>query len=37
MYNRIWFVVNRTKARIKEAIGLRLSPWEDFLIEIGLD
>jgi len=36
MKNNIWFAVIRTKARVKEALGLRLSPWEDFLIEIGL-
>ena len=37
MYNKIWFAMIRAKARIKEAVGLKLSPWEDFIIEIGLD
>lgn len=37
MYNRIWFLVLRTKARIKEALNMKLTPWEDFIIEIGLD
>ncbi len=36
MYNRIWFWTLNMKARIKETIGLKLTPWEDFLIEIGL-
>jgi len=36
MYNKLWFGTLRLKARIKEAVGLKLSPWEDFLIEIGL-
>lgn len=37
MKNKIWFGAIRMKARIKEALGLKLSPWEDFVIEIGLD
>jgi len=37
MKNKIWFSMERMKARIKEALGLRLTPWEDFVIEIGLD
>ena len=37
MKNKIWFAVIRLKARLKEAIGAELTPWEDFLIEIGLD
>ena len=36
MYNRVWIWVLTTKAKLKEAMGLRLTPWEDFLIEIGL-
>lgn len=36
MYNKIWFAVVRFKARLKEAVGAELSPWEDFVIEIGL-
>jgi len=37
MYNRIWFWGNRMKARIKDALSMKLTPWEEFLIEIGLD
>ena len=36
MYNRVWIWILTTKAKLKEAMGLRLTPWEDFLIEIGL-
>lgn len=36
MKNKIWFAIIRTKARVKEALGLKISPWEDFVIEIGL-
>lgn len=37
MYNRIWFLGLRTKALFKEAIGLKLTDFERFIIEIGLD
>ena len=36
MYNKIWIWALTTKAKLKEAIGIRLTPFEDFLIEIGL-
>lgn len=36
MKNKIWYAVLRAKARVKEALGFRLSPFEDFIIEIGL-
>ena len=36
MKNRIWIFLVTTKARLKEAIGLKLTPFEDFMIEIGL-
>ena len=36
MYNKIWIFALTKKAKIKEALGLRLTPFEDFLIEIGL-
>ncbi len=36
MKTKIWLAFERTKARLKEAMGLKLSPWEDFMIEIGL-
>ena len=37
MKNKIWYNVLRMRARIKEALGFKLSPFEDFIIEIGLD
>lgn len=36
MFNKIWFWALRTRARIKEAMNMKLSPFEDFIIEIGL-
>jgi hypothetical protein len=36
MYNKIWFWALNTKALIKEAIGLKLTDFERFIIEIGL-
>ena len=36
MYNRVWIFSLRLKARIKEALGIRLTAFEDFMIEIGL-
>lgn len=36
MLNKLWFRTIRAKARIKEAMGFKLTPWEDFIIEIGL-
>ena len=36
MKNRIWIFWHWIKARIKEALGLKLTPFEDFMIEIGL-
>lgn len=36
MYNRIWFWTLNAKARVKDAMGMKLTPWEQFLIEIGL-
>ena len=37
MHNRIWFWGLRTKALFKEAIGMKLTDFEKFIIEIGLD
>lgn len=37
MYNRIWFWGLRTKALFKELLHIKLTPFEDFIIEIGLD
>ena len=31
-----WWFLNYAKARVKEAIGLKLTAFEDFTIEIGL-
>lgn len=37
MYNRIWIWAITSKAKLKESLGLELTDFEDFLIEIGLD
>ena len=37
MYNRNWFWGLRTKALIKEVLHIKLTPFERFVIEIGLD
>lgn len=36
MYNKIWLWAWTTKAKLKEVLGLELSDFEDFIIEIGL-
>lgn len=36
MLNKIWIGILTLKARIKEAIGIKLKPTDDFLIEIRL-
>ena len=33
---KIWWAFVVTKARIKEALGYKLKPWEDFAIRISL-
>ena len=33
---KIWWSFTVTKARIKEAIGMKLKPWEDFAIRVSL-
>ena len=35
MFNKIWFGMNLVKAAVKDAFGLKLSPWESFVLEIG--
>ena len=36
MYNKIWFWGLETKALIKEALHMKLTAFEEFIIEIGL-
>lgn len=36
MFNKIWIGVLILKARIKEALGIKLNPTDNFLIEIRL-
>lgn len=36
MYNRLWIWALTTKAKLKECLGIKLTDFEDFLIEIGL-
>lgn len=33
---RMWLCAERCKARLKDALGMKLTPWEDFMIEIAL-
>ena len=35
MKTKIWFLSQWIKAGLKEVIGLNLSPWETFILEIG--
>lgn len=37
MKNKIWFKWHFYKGALKEALGLKLTPFENFMIEIGLD
>ncbi len=37
MYNRIWFALNLIRAKIKKVIGVKMTDWDKFIIEIGLD
>lgn len=36
MKNKIWIWLVMKRAELKEALGLELTDWEDFLIRIGL-
>ena len=36
MRNRIWIWWETFKAETKDALGLKLTEWEDFIIRIGL-
>ena len=36
MRNKIWFRYWNLKGRIKEALGMKLTPFEDFMVEIRL-
>ena len=36
MINKIWWKFNHAKAWMKYAMGLKLTTWEEFVIEIGL-
>lgn len=36
MKNRIWIFGLTLKARLKDALGMKLTNFEQFLIEIGL-
>ena len=36
MVNKIWISLLTAKARFKEAVGIKLSPTDNFLLEIRL-
>jgi len=36
MFNRIWIGYWNLRGRIKEALGIKLTPFEDFMVEIRL-
>lgn len=37
MFNKIWFYGQFLKAALKDAIGIKLSSYEEFILDIGLE
>ena len=35
MKNKIWFKFNWVRAELKEMIGMKLTPFDEFILEIG--